>query len=1640
MQNIKEKNKESFSQRLKQYGVLILKWGGRALLFLLLLFLLLNLIIQIPAIQNWAVKKISKSLSKTLETKVEIDGLSFFFFDELNLEGFYLEDYHQDTLIYSQNLTVDFNSNIISLFRNGLEVEALDLNTARFFLNRYAGELETDFHKALSHLFPSDTTQVAEAVKEQKKPKKPFQMNVKRIQLEDVHFIDNDIVDGKQLSIYLSTGALGLEKLDLPNKKILANYLELNQPHVSVKEYNESPIDGNQALEEEEETRDSTEKKSLQFLIREFHLNEGKFSLRNERKSPVRTSAENVLDYAHLEVFNINIDIDSFSMAALDFRGKLNNFSLQERSGFTLHELSAKDAIVSPTQTMLNGLTLRTPYSEIGDTLIFKYKGFPSYKDFPNKMNITGRLNNAKVALRDIMVFAKGLKKNSFFQANQDQVLKIDGDIRGRINNLRGRNLLIELGNGTKLKGNFSSRNLAVKKEEFLNLRLDYLQTSMVTLGQLIPNFTPPENFNKLGRIDFRGSFDGFFVDFVAKGDLRTDLGQAQMDMRMNLLEGKEKARYGGKISLNNFDLAQWADNPDFGLVSFTSEVKEGIGLQSETASASLLANIQTFPFKGYNYRNAQLEGKLNKNLFDGSFLIQDQNIDFSFIGKLNFQDSVNVFDFNANVHRLALKKLNLSKKDLVLAGKIDLNLRNSKLLDNEGFVDLYDLNIVENSEKNYNIDSIIISSTSSQSGYRVLKIDSDLMEGKLEGFFEIDQIPNAFLQYLTKNYTEFTDRLGIKPPEKDIKRHQFGYDLEIHDTKGLNRLASADLGNITDTNIWGYFSNTSDSLEIFIDMPRFEFGKLEFIDIALSLDALAQIGDLDIAVDSTVIDKNQVFAPIKLLSFINNDTLNFGIHYSNPNPSTLANLNLDGLFYLADSSNFQVRFNQSNLQILENPWIINADNYITFGKNFVETKDFILTNNKRRVSLESIDNKGLKLSLDGFKFGLIDTVWKYDNLDFAGQFKVRAQVEDVFKLQNITASVVSDTLLVNNDDWGAFRFDLEAEDLKHPLRGFMTITKDTSQIVVEGKFNPTNLIKGSKKIPIDQQANYFEFDLDISGYPLNIAEYFIGNTVSNTIGDFDADIRVFGLPKQPNIEGQIIARGGAVTVDYLNTRYTFDRSIIRASNHLFDASGTILKDKYGHQAVIQGGITHNYLKALGLRARLSTERFLGLDTKKGDNKLYYGHAIGKGDVTFSGLLKQIDVYVNATIADSANIVIPISYDREASDLNFIRFVDKNKKEEVEVEVDQEDLRGLSLEMDLSITNEAIMELIFDEQVGDIIKGTGKGNIRIVVPRGRDFQMYGDYTIEQGDYLFTLYNVINKDFHIKQGGIVQWSGDPYGAQIKLEAEYKGLNTAVANFIQEYLVNSDATLKNEASTSTDVSLTMKLQGDLMQPDINFDIAFPSLNGQLESYTDSKIRLLKQDPNEMNRQVFGLIVVGQFLPSDLSFQGSEVVYNTVSEFVSNQLSLMITELFSEFIGDGEVFSGTDFDIAYNQYQSVDLGEGQNISSGNEFQVRLKQDLFNDRVSILVGGNVDFGNGLRATPTTSGTFVGNDLVFEFILNRDRSLKFRLYQSLEPDIGGGRRLEVGAGLSFRKEFNSFGEFIRSFKQSSKVVREPGS
>lgn len=1613
----------------------LLKWVFKIFVFLHILLLLFYLLLQLRPVRQYLLKRVDHALEQRLETEVEIASLRLPFFNSLELTGFLIEGFQRDTLISIESLTADLSLNPIKIIRKGIVVEALHLKGANLELKRLRGERDKNLNVIMGRLFPP---------KKEKKKNGSFQMEIGHIELEDILYAEYDELKGKDIMIQLPRGIIDVKETHWSEKKMCIGKIDLFEPVVKVLDVALYPLPDSLLIEEPPPDTIQDVPDSLLFTadVDQFFFRNGKLIVHNYRKAPIKTTPDDELDFKHMTVLDINMDFKDFVFdEAYNFEAsRIDRLSFRSESGFVVENISSASAKVTPQNILLHGVKVKTENSEIGDTLEFYYDEYPDFFDFPNLVELDTRLSNTRVALKDIMVFAPDLQKSRFFSQNRNEVVRIDGRIRGTINQLEGRNLDIRLEDGSIFQGNFSTFNLGVKDEEFMDFNIDRLNTSMATFKDLIPSLDLPNNFDNLGRLNFSGNFLGFFHDFVAYGFLTTDIGKVNMDMKLSLVKGREQATYSGGLSLIDFDLGGWLKNPDFGKVNAITKIDNGVGLTGESVDATLSANVSSFYFKNYNYQNAEFKGKLNRNLLDGDFLIQDNNIDFLFNGRLNFKKPISNYKFNAVINRLDLLNLNLGKRDLVLSGRIDLNLERDDLSKNvTGDALLSDFKIVADKTERVSLQRVFGKSTiDSLNNQKKVILESDVMDGQITGDFSLDEIPVIFQQFLLEYHPEAATRIGIQPRTVNVSQ-SFVWDFDLKESGGLHYVIHPGLGKLENVNFDGYYFGEQDSLKAILRIPNLTFDKFAFEEINIFLDALGPEGDLDFSIENTTYNSKYDFDPVTFLSTFYRDTAFFGLNYS-ASENLLDNLNLSGALYPFDSTSYEVKLNQSNLTVLNNLWIINEDNYLHVSKDSLEIKDFLLSNvsNEKSIRLQSFGRNGLSLDFKNADFHQIDKYWDYDPLDFFGDYDISLRVNDIFKMEGINLSAFSDTMIINGDDWGAFRLDANVPNLKSRINGYVSITNGVRQLLAEGYFNLADLVPNPTKDTDKRQ--YFDFTTNIFSFPFNIAEYFIERSISETIGNFDADLHFFGQGK-PNVEGTITTEGGAVTVNYLKTRYSFGSHVVRVNNQLFDASNLIVRDKYGNEATLYGGVRHRFLKDLGFDAYLETSRLLALDTKRGDNELFYGHALGAGRIRFSGSFQQPNVYVDGEVGDGTKLVIPLDSDREVTELKYIKILDKPKSAITEEEKKRslpKLLKGVSLEMDLTINEEADAEIIFDEQAGDIIRGNGRGNIRILVPRTGEFEMFGEYVIEQGEYLFTLYNLVNKKFTVQQGGTITWSGDPFAANINLEAQYSDISASVANLIQEYLVNASENIQNNASLATAVDLKMELTGELLSPVINFGIEMPQLKGLLETYVNNKLRLLERDQNELYKQVFGLITMGQFIPSELDFRGAgnDLIYNTLSEFVSNQLSLLITELFSEFIEDGSVLSGIDFDINYNPSQRVTLDGGNAISAGDELELRLRQDFFNDRLSIILGGNIDLSGNISAAAESSGSFVGNDLVIEYILNADRNLKLRIYQRLLPDIGGGSRLQLGTGLSFRKEFNTFGEFFKNFKKDVRRKR----
>ena len=378
----------------------------------------------------------------------------------------------------------------------------------------------------------------------------------------------------------------------------------------------------------------------------------------------------------------------------------------------------------------------------------------------------------------------------------------------------------------------------------------------------------------------------------------------------------------------------------------------------------------------------------------------------------------------------------------------------------------------------------------------------------------------------------------------------------------------------------------------------------------------------------------------------------------------------------------------------------------------------------------------------------------------------------------------------------------------------------------------------------------------------------------------------------------------------------------------------------------------------------------------------------------------DIEIEIDAKTNKDTRIYIPLNKTGDIEKSNFITFINSYETVEIVKEKYDIDLSGIKLNCNLEVTPETDIQIILDPKIGDIIKANGNGNLKLGIDTKGDFNIYGNYTINTGSYLFTLQNVINKKFDLSNGGTIKWNGDPYSATIDINAIYN-----VKTTLYDLLLNTPYV---DNTKKIQVQCNMNLSQQLSNPNIRFDIDFPSLDQQ----TQSVLEALFSTEDEMNKQILSLLVLNRFYTpeymrsTDPEFENKNSSYAvgvTTSELLSNQLSNWLSQISNKF----------DVGFSYRP--------GDNITD-DEIEFALSTQVFNDKVTI--NGNLG---------TNSNQNQDTDIVGDFDVNIKLDQKGKLQmkaftRSNEYLSDYASRNTQGVGIFYKEDFNTVGELFRKY------------
>ncbi len=1422
------------------------------------------------------------------------------------------------------------------------------------------------------------------------------QVLLKGLQVDD--YQGNVLIRAAELEVNYSLSDLFVEnQLFLDDARLFNGELNFVKYEDSLEINIVEFINGIKSLKDSPEVADSL-KEPVRVRITQIELEKFKVGYDNREKE---MAPEGLLDFAHFDFlinqagfyqFEVKRDTISAFISYMIGEEAKNEFQVREFQSFfrlTNREMVFQDVF------------LKTPHSVIGDSFVFSYDDLDDLSSFTSSVSMDIRLKETKVDQYDLSYFT-GLPR-------EHHMITIDGQVVGSIPDLSLKEISIKYNNRSFIRGNMDFLGLPEIGEAFIDANIRegdlYPDDFSGYLGDL------RDNLMTLGEIKFSGSFLGFINDFVANADFSTDKGKINSDINLKFPNGFENAKYSGKLVLNQFNAGAFIANQELlQKVNLNGEI-DGQGFRIDNANFQLNADIVNTGILGYEYDYIKADGRFAASYFRGFLEVDDPHCKIKGEGTLNFGVVPEEIEVTGSIDQLDLFPLGFSEREISLKTSIFSNFKGLNIDSLVGKIQL-DSTYISYENKSILLDTISLYAQRDEDT-REIMLDIGEAQLRLDGDFyfsqlisDADVIAREFIAYFEP---ELERRVNIYNSLDNKRNYEVNLTLDYQDINPYISFLDENLkiseGGVVEGT---YYQRRNATLFLFTEIDSVQYQGVTFYDNVIDINASKDMDSLGVIANIFVNSARQKWRKIPETTdmsieatWFNNDiTIQGHVEQPQNNSSALVNAELKLL-----KNKLLFNFKPSNMVVFGDRWFFNPYNKIEIASESITVDKLELYNGEQSVSLKGIysaDND-TDLALNFKQFDLI-SISPIVPVSLAGiltsEVRVTKGKEDE-NYQMLTEldlkELVVDDLFVGDiygsSDW--------VTGLQAITMDFVVQREAIRTITLEGQYYPYNEEDQLNIAVAFDQAN------------VKLFEPLFTSLFSNIEGSASGNVSITGNLSYPVLNGNSRVERGQFRFDYLGTTYGFNGDI-NFDNELIALKGIEIRDRDGDRASLNGRINHKGFKNFRLNLDISARNFLFLNTSRTDNALYYGSAKGTADIKVAGPVTDLLIQAKATTEAGTRIYIPLEENTEVDQKDYISFVDLMDTTGVDVaeEKVRNSITGITLDFDLDITNRAYLELIRDIKTGDIIRGRGQGNLNMTLDTQGEFQLFGEITISEGGYNFTIPNFINKEFDVRAGSTIAWYGDPYQGILDLTAVYRQM-ASLGDYYQQTTSEFDSP---NQSQRLPFLVILDLTGEMLSPQIDFSIQVDEAGAQLLTADQVALSDINNNEQELKRQVFSLLILRKFSVQDGFSIGGGAVGSSLSEFLSNQFSYFISQ------------------VDENLEVDIDLSTFSDAHAFNTFQLRLAYTFLDGRLRVSGGGLVSQGS----SNVSNENFFG-DWSVRYILTKDGHLRIKAFsqtkQRAATNTSANFFRETGVSFQYVNSFNEFSDLMK--KSRDKAIRQ---
>lgn len=1289
----------------------------------------------------------------------------------------------------------------------------------------------------------------------------------------------------------------------------------------------------------------------------------GKLRLENSAFSMITPEAEKM----NIVLSDIGIEIDSVYNRGTVIQASLKDLHAVEQKGVKVETMTA-DIDLDTTVTSLQGVYIRTANSQIrlqaraDSSLAYLFDKVPLAVDL-----------NARVGLADIVPFYDGIPaelKNQQLDINtafrlSENLLDVDRLklVMPGYFNLDGNGKMTSWQDLQKLTGTFD-----------LTGKLDNIGFANVFLKEAGVHL--PRN------IQFATHLNAAAGALAAVLKLTHAGGMLDVDAAYRIAEEK----YDLDLRLADFPLDHFLDVDSIGRLTAAVRL-DGRRMTWQQAEVKAAVDIEHFLFRKHDYRDIALEASLENTRIRGTLTSQDPDALLALV----FQgDSVGhnyVATLNGRIGEINLQALDFMPE--VFRARMDVDIEASM-----GPAATYGVHArldslqIADARNTYALGKLAIDMTSDLRATTL-----DMHTGDLKLAFQTDTSLAGFAGSVGK----VAEVISRQVTEKNIDMEVVRQDLPVFSFR-LNGSKDNAVYRFLKTRNMGFdnlnldvVSRRRSGLRVSVLAKRPHFGTVRLDSVNIGAWQTGKSLVYAIGAGSSNEAWKGLFN-VGVTGRMQGDRFRLELKQKDAQGQIGFDL---GVNLIMQDSAFTVSFFPVNPILGYRRWIVNPDNRIIVNKDWKINANLRMAYLNKLISFQSLPDEGDQKDRMQIEIAGLDLSSLSRMVPFMPDMKGLLHSDLLLFAQDGSIGVQGE-LGVTELNYNQQRIGSVDIGLQYAGRNRFT----DHQVDFELRIDSIRRAVAKGMFSTSAENRDVRIDMDIPSFPLYVVNAFVPADILQLRGDLTGGVHLRGTLDRPQLSGDLAFRQGLADVVMIGTTFGLDSTRLKIQD------GKLKFRKYRFIApnhsdmVLNGEIVLTPFDQMALNLSVKADDFEVVNVKKNATSLIYGKAYVDLDAQLAGAFSDLSVTGNVALLNRTNITYtlrssdPEVVDRTADLVRFVSFQDSTLNQPDDL-TNRVNASSFALRMLIEIGDEVGVTVELSDDGSNNIFIQGGGNLVLAMNPESGMTLSGKYILSGGTVVYNVPIAGKKEFNIRSGSYVEWTGNLMNPMLNISASEQ-VKATVEDGDRNRLVTFESIIR--------------IQNTLTRPDITFDLSAPNdmvIQNQLTTFSQE----------ERTRQALNLLIYNTYTAPGAAKSGSggNMANNALYSFVENELNKYTRK------------TGLTFGVdSYNTDENT---------TRTDYTYQFSKQLFNDRVRVKIGGRISTDNNEMQGGGNVQDNLVDDISIEYVFTKKRNLFLKVFRhSNYESVLDGEVTQTGIGIVWRKNFRKLKDLFKHKDKREKL------